>query len=871
MNAKSLWSGGVEWATAATARAAAYWQGDGTTPTGKPFPDVALDGALVTSSALMSMTCSLGLSDWLADPSPNSASVTLKGQSTATIGDELVISTGHGVLWSGTVDNIADTMDVNGDHWTTVTATDRIGALGAVRLNKTKGLVGDLVEIATKMAKRSGVNLVVNDVSTGTYGLPQLQWWQYWSQTFTGSLLEYVVIAARSSNAMVALQPDGSLRVMTREALATSPTTVSLTGSNAPSSWTKSTSREGGVNHWAYTTPSGVDIDQVLSDDIAANGDKTFSVDNWLDAGDTPPVLQLGLPFTDWWAYTPTPRAVVTSGEFIVSDFAQDELLTLAPLDWVTVAGEDWQVMSMTWSVDGPGQPMRLTITADDILVRLSGGTPGVGGPIISGVRSYAITDTTATITWNLDQVGTGYVEYGITTGYGSETTHETSYTYNYHVQTITGLSPGTTYHYRTRSSAPSGTPVESISADYTFTTTGSVPGGGGGGSGGSTFDDGMFYTDYVMPTGTGYTDGSNAKFNVQTWIELNVPDGTDATHHSRVIFPAGYTYTLTTSGVDTGTDGPGIFIRGRNHLTFEGGGTEGTYGSTGGATISLTTSTASVLHDEFSGFVVRPTGFGSTSAGSDIRFHGFTFQGSSTLYASTTAGDPEANEYQHGIALMGVNGCEVDHCTFDKLHGDGVYITDSTWTSLSTGYASRDVTISYNDIKNNGRMGVAIIWAINVTVKGNRFTDMAYACLDIEPNHAWEGAYGTVTFSDNLLAGKWSWDATYPDAAINITGNNNNPGTYSATFLIERNSVTGSSQDGSRFFILGDYGDWVKSGVMYVKDNTCTNPKAGPAVTMVNFSGGAVITNNTGFLSSGSFVDSSYGGNGTITQSGNT
>jgi hypothetical protein len=50
-----------------------------------------------------------------------------------------------------------------------------------------------------------------------------------------------------------------------------------------------------------------------------------------------------------------------------VSDFSQTALLTLAPLDWISVNGEDWQVLSMTWSAT-PGQPMRLSITADNLL-----------------------------------------------------------------------------------------------------------------------------------------------------------------------------------------------------------------------------------------------------------------------------------------------------------------------------------------------------------------------------------------------------------------------------------------------------------------------------------------------------------------------
>lgn len=92
-------------------------------------------------------------------------------------------------------------------------------------------------------------------------------------------------------------------------------------------------------------------------------------------------------------------------------------------------------------------------------------------GPVISNIQVLSITPTSVRITWDLDQPGTGYVEYGTTTSYGSETVHEDSYTWSSHSQPISGLSVGTTYHFRIHSSAPSGDPVETISPDQSFAT----------------------------------------------------------------------------------------------------------------------------------------------------------------------------------------------------------------------------------------------------------------------------------------------------------------------------------------------------------------------------------------------------------------
>ena len=89
--------------------------------------------------------------------------------------------------------------------------------------------------------------------------------------------------------------------------------------------------------------------------------------------------------------------------------------------------------------------------------------------PVISNVTEVAVADTTATISWNVDRPATGVIEYGTTTAYGSSTTTETSLL-TYHVQTITGLSAGTVYHYNIVSIDSEGTPA---SAQGTFETTG--------------------------------------------------------------------------------------------------------------------------------------------------------------------------------------------------------------------------------------------------------------------------------------------------------------------------------------------------------------------------------------------------------------
>ena len=88
---------------------------------------------------------------------------------------------------------------------------------------------------------------------------------------------------------------------------------------------------------------------------------------------------------------------------------------------------------------------------------------------VISGVASSGVTNNAATITWTTNLPADSQVEYGPTASYGSTTVLDPEEVTS-HSQTLTGLTPGTVYHYRVRSSTAGET---SYSGDYTFTTDG--------------------------------------------------------------------------------------------------------------------------------------------------------------------------------------------------------------------------------------------------------------------------------------------------------------------------------------------------------------------------------------------------------------
>jgi hypothetical protein len=93
---------------------------------------------------------------------------------------------------------------------------------------------------------------------------------------------------------------------------------------------------------------------------------------------------------------------------------------------------------------------------------------------------AVSVTSTSAILKGLDSNAGESYhFEYGTTTAYGHSTATATAPgSLNDLSASVTGLTPGTTYHYRIVSTSGSG-------RDATFTTTQASGGGGGGGGGG--------------------------------------------------------------------------------------------------------------------------------------------------------------------------------------------------------------------------------------------------------------------------------------------------------------------------------------------------------------------------------------------------
>lgn len=359
MNVRTVWSGGGKWGsgTPSGARTDAYWLPDGQTPADRPFPDVAIGGTLLTDS-LMAASWSLGISDFLADLSPNTASLTFKGQVSGTPGDDVVISTGLGVQWSGRLDTVTQTRDTAGNWWTSITATDRVGALGASELDAYAfpGSI-DLLDHVAAASADSGVSVTITDDSIHGLGLLQ----EAAEDPYSGSLLAYINGMLRSQNAMAALQRDGTISAVIREAVTPSPV-LTLSGVNAPRDWTLSYSIDVDINRWSVWTTIGPYTDILFGEDagdIKIYGARSFVSDRFRPFSDT--------YFDDWIAYGGSQRPTA-SATLVVTDWSQDDLILLDPFQWITESGTDWQVLSVQHSVTASPYSWAVTMTLDNLL-----------------------------------------------------------------------------------------------------------------------------------------------------------------------------------------------------------------------------------------------------------------------------------------------------------------------------------------------------------------------------------------------------------------------------------------------------------------------------------------------------------------------
>jgi hypothetical protein len=176
-----------------------------------------------------------------------------------------------------------------------------------------------------------------------------------------------------------------------------------------------------------------------------------------------------------------SPAASTVSGDVSLTATASDNRGVVGvqfKIDGVNLGGEiatapygwTWH----TWTI--PDGVHSLTAVARDAAGNFTVSLPvvvtvlnGAGGPQVADIAASNVTQTQATITWTSTQLADAQVDYGPTAAYGLSTTVNPALLAT-HLQLLTGLTPGMTYHFRVTSRNDQG---GASSDDRTFTTVG--------------------------------------------------------------------------------------------------------------------------------------------------------------------------------------------------------------------------------------------------------------------------------------------------------------------------------------------------------------------------------------------------------------
>ncbi|MHA6480728.1 fibronectin type III domain-containing protein [Paenibacillus sp. strain BS8-2] len=129
---------------------------------------------------------------------------------------------------------------------------------------------------------------------------------------------------------------------------------------------------------------------------------------------------------------------------------------------------------SMTLTGLTPGTTYRYKVSSQDAQGRIGESgerifatTNSTAPPVVSNITVQPIESGKATVRWESNQPATSQVQYGLTTAYGSTVNSSTLKTS--HSVELNGLSPGTSYQFRIRSSNAGG--LMTTSGNSSFTT----------------------------------------------------------------------------------------------------------------------------------------------------------------------------------------------------------------------------------------------------------------------------------------------------------------------------------------------------------------------------------------------------------------
>src|SRR2546425_474383 len=178
----------------------------------------------------------------------------------------------------------------------------------------------------------------------------------------------------------------------------------------------------------------------------------------------------------------PAPGATVSGSAVPVAASASDNVGVAGvqfKLDGATLGAEDTSApFAISWNTTmASNGPHSLTAVARDAAgntatsatVNVTVANVDTTPPVLSSIIVSSISLNTAAIIWTTNEPSDSQVEYGLTASYDSLTALDPTLV-TAHLQTLTGLTPGTLYHFRVRSRDAAGNLA--VSGDLTLNTS---------------------------------------------------------------------------------------------------------------------------------------------------------------------------------------------------------------------------------------------------------------------------------------------------------------------------------------------------------------------------------------------------------------
>lgn len=322
--------------------------------------------------------------------------------------------------------------------------------------------------------------------------------------------------------------------------------------------------------------------------------------------------------------------------------------------------------------------------------------------PAITNLAVNPIGTTTATVSWNVDPISNGQVEYGPTSAYGSTSTLNASFLSS-QSHNLTGLTAGTLYHYRVHSVDASGNSVYSPDGVFTTATSG----------GGLTRPWALPSTSGTVNISTGidHTGATDVTAALQAAIDT-CPD-------ARILqFPTNPAYIYKISG--------DLHLANRHNLIIDGG----------GVTLNnVANANAGGLGNSYYSSFFWWSWVDTPSTHITIR--NFVAHGASVPNVLQTG------EHAAFLHAMAGSYIELDNITADKLFGDLITLNQSPGPD--------HVWVHNCNLISTGRHLISIMCGSDILVEQNTMGGSGYGVFDIEPE-AGSADCLRITFRNNTI-----------------------------------------------------------------------------------------------------------------------